>query len=460
MEPGSTSAWTNERPTLLSATALQFTTRLSGAVLSLLNVLIVSRALGPSGRGTVAFLLAVAILSSQIASMSISESASNIAGSSPNQRAAVATNACVFALFLGIITAGVLAGLLAAFPGFGPRASTWLVAVTLATVPPLILLDYLPRLALADYGFGVVNVSIVLPAASNVVANGILYATGNLSVASAVIVWIAGQLAALALLAWYVQNRLAGFGLPDVRLGRRMLSFGLKAHGSRILMWGNYRLDQWLVGAIAGTRELGLYSVAVAWAEGLFMLPTTIGQLQRPDLVRSDRASAGVQATRAFRMVALATVVLAVGLVVLAPFLCVTVFGPSFSGSVDDLRVLAVGAVGIVAVKIFGNALVAQGKPLLEAIASLLAFCFTVALDLILIPGHGGLGAALASTIAYIAGGIAIALIASRTLGFAFSSIRPGRADFDDVGALVRRTVAHVRIRRSAPPPLLPSDPH
>src|SRR5581483_5934542 len=139
-------------------------------------------------------------------------------------------------------------------------------------------------------------------------------------------------------------------------------------------------------------RELGLYSVAVAWAEGLFLLPTALAQVQRPDLVRSDPRSAGEQAARGFRMVAMTTLVLVAGLVVLAPFLCRTVFGPSFGGAVDDLRLLALGAFGIAAVKIFGTALLAQGRPLLEAAASLLAFCFTLALDLILIPGHGGLG--------------------------------------------------------------------
>ena len=53
---------------------------------------------------------------------------------------------------------------------------------------------------------------------------------------------------------------------------------------------GNYRADQWIVGSIAGARELGLYSVAVAWAELLFYLPGVISLLQRPDLVRATRA--------------------------------------------------------------------------------------------------------------------------------------------------------------------------
>ena len=39
-------------------------------------------------------------------------------------------------------------------------------------------------------------------------------------------------------------------------------------------------------------------------------------------------------------------------LVLAAPFLCVTLFGPGFSGSIDELRVLSAGAFGIVALKL------------------------------------------------------------------------------------------------------------
>jgi O-antigen/teichoic acid export membrane protein len=108
---------------------------------------------------------------------------------------------------------------------------------------------------------------------------------------------------------------------------------------------------------------------------------------------------------------------LAIGLAVLAPVLCVTVFGDEFRGAVDDLRVLAFGAFGIVALKLLGNALNAQGRPMLTNVGIGIAFTATVALDLLLIPSHGGLGAAIASTVAYTAGGVAIAFVFARALG-------------------------------------------
>jgi Na+-driven multidrug efflux pump len=103
----------------------------------------------------------------------------------------------------------------------------------------------------------------------------------------------------------------------------------------------------------------------------------------------------------------------------------VTLFGADFRGSVDDLRVLALGAFGIVALKLLGNALTAQAKPMLETAAIGVSFVTIVALDVLLIPEHGGLGAAVASSVAYTVGGIAVAVIFSRALASRVSELAP-----------------------------------
>jgi O-antigen/teichoic acid export membrane protein len=223
---------------------------------------------------------------------------------------------------------------------------------------------------------------------------------------------------------------MAGFGRPDFALARRSVRFGARAHVGRVMQLGNYRLDQILIGSIAGARELGLYSVAVAWAEALWFLPTALSAVQRPDLVRArTRMDAARQTARAFRATALVTLVFGAAMVALAPILCTTIFGADFSGSVDDLRVLVTGAFGMVALKLFGNALVARGHPGMQSTAIGAGFAFTVVLDVILIPELGGLGAALASSIAYTAAGIVVIVICLRTLGGRAAELVPRGGD-------------------------------
>lgn len=405
------------RPSLLAAGLTTYGTHITVAILSLANVLLVARDLGPTGRGNVAFLTTVGTLVAYLSNLGINQANANFAASRPATRPALATNSLLFALGLGGAGAGVVAALIAAFPGVGGEAGWDLRALALASVPVIVLQTYLANLVQADYRFGLANLAWLASPVTNVAANGVLVLVGALTVGRTVAVWVGGWALATAILVWYTGRRHTGFGRPDRALARSMLGFGLKAHGGRILMVGNYRLDQWLVGTMAGPRELGLYSVAVAWAEGLFLLPTALTTVQRPDLVRSRPREAARQAARVLRVALLATAFFAAVLIVAAPFLCETIFGERFAGSVDDLRLLALGGFGIATLKLLGQTLTAQRKPMLETAAIGVAFLLGLALDLALIPTYGGAGAAVAATAAYTAGGAAVTVIFLRALG-------------------------------------------
>ena len=405
------------RRSFAATAAATFGTNLGVAVVSLLNVLVTARTLGPSGRGELALLTTMAMLTANLAAFGLFEANANIGGAEPEQRGALAANSVVIALVLGGAAAAVVVALVGIFPGLGGGTSGALQALALAAIPVLILQSGLQTLLQSQYSFGITNTAWLLAPLTNLGVNGAFAVLGVLTVGSAVAVWIAGQIAATTMLAWHAVRGLPRLPCPDRRLARRMLSFGARTHLGRVMTMGNYRLDGWFVGAIAGHRELGLYSVAVAWAEALFYLPTALGMVQRPDLVRTSASDAGTRTVVVFRSALLLTVLLAVGLVIAAPILCVTVFGEDFRGSIDDLRILAFGAFGIVALKLLGNALNAQGKPMLANIGVGVAFVATVALDLLLIPAHGGAGAAVASTLSYTAGGLAIALVFVRALG-------------------------------------------
>lgn len=423
------------RSSFASSALFTWVTQVAIGFLSLVNVLIVSRALGATGRGEFAFLTTVTYLTSQLALLGVEQANINIASAQPRLRAALATNSVLLALLLGAIAAGVVGALIALFPKVGgpaPSALRWLM---LASVPMLVLYVYMLLLVRADYAFGLANVASLLTPLLNVTINGAFAVTGLLSVGTAFGTWLAGQALGTLLMMWHVAYRSAGFGRPDLRLARRSLGFGIKAQAGRVLALGNYRLDQWIVGAVAGARELGLYSVAVAWAETLFVLPTAIAAVQRPDLVRLGRSSAAREAAKAFRACMIVTLPLMAALIVAAPFLCLTLFGAGFRPSIEQLRILAIGAVGIAALKLFGNTLTAQGKPMLETAAVSGAFVMTLGLDIALIPAHGGLGASIASTIAYSAGGIAAAVLFVRALQGHLSDLIPRRSD---VGALWR----------------------
>jgi len=437
------------RPPALRSAVQTYTANVVGALFSLASVLIVARTLGAEGRGHIAFLTAIAWFTANLSTLGVNEANANLAASAPRLRRALATNSLLLALLLGAAAFGAVALLVRLFPSVAGDADRELLWLTLGFLPVLVLQPFLRFLVEADYGFLVSNAGRVLPPALNVAANGLLAAVGALTVGTAVAVWLAGQTLTVALLAWYVERRLAGFGRPGAALAGRALRFGIKAHVGRVMLLGNYRLDQWLLGAISGARELGLYSIAVAWAEALWYLPTALAAVQRPDLVRARLSDAARQAARVFRVTAFVTTLFALVMVAAAPLLCVTVFGEEFRGSVDDLRVLAAGAVGIVALKLFGGALVARGRPGLQSFGLSVGFVCTVVLDVVLIPPLGGLGAALASTLAYTAAGVVMAATFLRAAEARGSDLLPRAGE---LASFAREVRARLRGGSSGPP--------
>jgi O-antigen/teichoic acid export membrane protein len=438
-----------ERPASAGSALLTWGANVGSAILSLGSILIVARELGPEGRGHVALLTAIALLLGNLATAGVQEANANFAAEEPSTRPALATNSLLLALALGAIAAGALAVLVWAVPdAVGDDTSRTFLWATVAFVPLIILEIYLLYLAQADYAFVVTNASMLLAPAVAFTGNAVFALTDVLSVRNAVAVWLAGQVASTTLLVWFVQRRLAGFGRPDLDLARRSLGFGLRAYVGRVMQLGNYRLDQWLLGAISGARALGLYSVAVAWAEALWYLPTALAAVQRPDLVRSDPRTAGERAARVFRGSILVTAISGILMIALAPFLCTVVFGEPFRDSVGQLRVLVLGAFGIVAVKLLGNALVARGRPGLQSVAVGVGFLGTVVLDVLLIPPHAGMGAAIASSAAYTAAGATMAVIFVRLLGPRYRDLIPRKSD---VSWVVGQLQSIGRRRRLAP---------
>jgi O-antigen/teichoic acid export membrane protein len=439
-------------PKFASAAIYTYGTQVAAAALSLLNIIVVSRVLGPGGRGDVVFLTAVPQLSANFVMFGVQEANANFAASEPGLRRALATNSILFAGGFGAVCILVVVGLIAVFPAVGGHVDGTLLLFALLSIPVLVLQTYLQFLITADYRFRVANNTYLITPLGNVLVNGALAATHALSVAAAYGTWFGGQLLATAFFVWYVGRRIAGYGRPDRRLGMRTLRFGFKSYLGRTMMFGNYRLDQWLMGSMASARELGLYSIAVAWSEMLFYLPTALVQVQRPYLVRASKAEAGRRAALVFRAGVLLTAPMAAVLILAAPFVAGTLFGSAFGGASNQLRVLCVGAFGIVALKQLSNALTAQKRPGLGSVAVAVSLLGTVVLDLLLIPDHGGLGAAVASTVGYSVGGVVIVLIFLRIFALRTADVVPARRDLRELALAARGFLRRRPTRASVAP--------
>jgi O-antigen/teichoic acid export membrane protein len=412
-------------------TLVTFAVNVLTAAFALASVLVISRTLGPEGRGEVVFLMTMASLTSRLAMLGIQEANVNFGAAEPETRGRLATNSLLLSLVFGWIAAGIVLVLASAFPAFGGHSDETLRWIALGSMPILVFQAAMLRLVHADSRFAFANLATFVPPALNLALVIGLALADRLTVGATIVSWVVSWAASVVMLVVFTQMRIAPFARADAPLARRMVSFGSKSHLGRVMSMGNYRLDQWFVGSLAGSRELGLYSVAVSWFEALTYLPTALAIVLRPSMVRADPEEAAKRTAAALRVTLIVTALFVVLMVVAAPVLCVTVFGEEFRGAVDDLRILAFGAFGIMSLRIVGSTLTAQRRPLLETAAIAVGLVFTITLDIALIPGHGGAGAALASIVAYSAAGIAIVAIFARSLHARWSDLRPRRDDFE-----------------------------
>lgn len=419
--------------------ALLFWSKVAGNAGFFVAVLILARALGPTGRGTIAFITVTALVAARLAGLGIGEATAVFVARRPEARGALLTNVVVFmlggALLAAVIACGALVALGGDRPaGVGAPELTILVCATLVSALGeggfffLLGCDRLRPLALITATVSWVYALLLV----------LLWATVGLTVLRAAVAWTAVEsIRALAFLAQ--SSRGLRLSRLDPGLLLESVRFGARAWVGSMARFLNFRTDQILMGFLATEAALGVYAVAVNASEVLLYLPAAMATALLPAAARADAGLRTEQALRAFRSAALVTGLAAVVAALLGPVALPLVFGAPFDASVTPFLWLLPGALGFVAVVVFSSALVAASHPGLSSVGPLVSLVVGIALDLVLIPRFGASGAAAAASVAFLAGGWAAVVAFRRRSPFAWRSLLlPRRGDLGVFRALAR----------------------
>jgi O-antigen/teichoic acid export membrane protein len=418
-----------EPSTVTADSARMLSAQLVGNGGYFVSVLLLARGLAPADRGAVAFVTVSALVISSLASFGAAEATKVFAANRPGARAGLLSNV-VLASGCGALAGGGLAcAVLLAISGVRPSGVS---AIGLAAIVAGSLVGAIGLAACAFLqGCGRFRAYARVLAAgpwAYAVLLAALTAAGGLTVARAVVAWVIAQgVAALALCV--AAARGDGFGRPDAPLLRESLRFGLRAWLGGLAHLLNARVDQLLLGLLATQAALGTYAVAVNGSEILFDLPSAVATALLPAVARSG-AEAGVERTlRVFRAVMVFTAIAVIAAATLGPVLLPVVFGSAYAGSVEPFLWLLPSAFGFAASAVFSNALLASGAPALSSLGPLTSLAVGVTLDILLIPGLGATGAAIAASAALLCGGTAAAVAYGMRAGLRPAALIPRRAD-------------------------------
>jgi O-antigen/teichoic acid export membrane protein len=180
------------------------------------------------------------------------------------------------------------------------------------------------------------------------------------------------------------------------------LTYGLGAYFGCLFVFLVLKSDIVLVTYLRGAQETGYYAVAVGLADILLMLPTVVGTILFPKLSALPELAARWQLTRRVLAVMLPAtpVALAVTYVIAGPLIRLA-YGPAFDPSTAAVGWLLPG-VGCYAINtILLNFLASCGMPRVVMTGPLVALLVNVALNLVLIPRLGFVGASITSSVAY-----------------------------------------------------------
>jgi O-antigen/teichoic acid export membrane protein len=186
---------------------------------------------------------------------------------------------------------------------------------------------------------------------------------------------------------------------------RALAAYGARMYPSSITGYFHYRADTYLIQALilsatTAQRMLGLYSVAVTMAELVFYVPDSVGAIFLPRVAGATAEDANRMLGRVGRLTTLLTLLVAAALVPTA-IVGIHVILPAYVDCLPAFLVLLPGAVSFSVAKVMISYLAGRGRPGLISIGTILSLSLNVAVNVVLIPMYGIVGAALASLVSY-----------------------------------------------------------
>lgn len=175
------------------------------------------------------------------------------------------------------------------------------------------------------------------------------------------------------------------------------------AHLSSILAFLNYRLGYYFLAAWAGPSAVGVLSVGTALAEAIWLLGRSTAQTEYVALINApDRAARRAPIVRAARTTSLLTAAGLGVLLLVPPDVLTAVFGRDFGAARPVIAWLAPGVWALGSTMVLGAWFTGQGRYAPNNRATAAGLVVALPLFALLIPRWGAVGAAAATSAAYL----------------------------------------------------------
>ena len=333
----------------------------------------------------------------------------------------------VFAVLLGLVIILFFSNEL--FPGV--RKEYLLLALCLVPLP--LFFDFVSHILLGLQKIETYNMIFFLQSFLFLILVGVLLLGFHFGIKAAISAQIIAFLLAGIVLFFWVKKETEGIFLrPNNKYLEDASFYGFKAHLGGMISFLHYRADLFLVNIFVNPLAVGFYSVAVALAEGMWLISRSVSTVLFPKVASETDADSLKQFTPLVcRNVLLVALLVAILLFVLSHWLVVLLYSETFLESIQPFRILLIGAVAVCGYSILANDLMARGRPMLVSYISGVSLVLNIILNIIWIPKWGIMGAAWATAVSYSVMFIITVFVYGRISGNEIKDIiLPQKSDF------------------------------
>jgi O-antigen/teichoic acid export membrane protein len=190
----------------------------------------------------------------------------------------------------------------------------------------------------------------------------------------------------------------------DLALLKETLARSLVLHAAMVLLFLHLRVDMFMLNNMAGPAVLGLYSLSVTLAETVMLGTDSVAIAILPRQMGNSLEEAALMALRAARIAALISAGFIAAWAIVGFPLIVFAFGKPYAGSYLPLLVLLPGVAFMGMQRVCGGPVLRAGRPSRIVWINVLSLAANVVLNLWWIPIWGATGAAAASSCSYAFG--------------------------------------------------------
>lgn len=367
-----------------------------------------TRWLGPSGYGLLSLAFLVPLLVASLGMFGIQEAIVYMIAGKRNDPHRILGTAIAFSVLLGLVYVALLNLLLPLLSSnILQGLTTDTIFLSVLAIPAMLLRSVVSQYLFASGNTSRYNLSEFSISLFSVICGFLFVVVFSRGVQGAI---TSMSLTYYLSLLWtlLMSRKLIVKGIhfitPDRQIASEMLSYGLRSFIGSLAQKLNYSLDAFIINYLAGPTAVGIYALAGRIAGIALIMPRILRMIRTAEVASEASASLASERVSAalFRKLLLSA---PPGYIIYASFAAVLIpiiYGEAFRESVVPMLILMIGSAFLSFSMVFFSQLSGTGKPHLTSTASWIALTVTVISDIILIPGYGVVGAAVASTFAYM----------------------------------------------------------